>query len=789
MLLISKAPFFASCPSKARKCAFRGSFWTRPPKSDNVSNSMNILEFFRVETSQQKEEEFQPGPNTLEIHHLGLPFTHFTCTETAAVSYASHGRFGILLNNDRAGWRYLRSTISASWISFYGRQLLALDSTGQIHMCQINVEEFTISKGHILIDSECCWFSHNDEILLAIPRTGPGLFCRSMNTTDSPVLVLPQCTFIDCAVGPGVQIAVTDDGSVRMWGSLGGNLPQFKACRCWAGSGKAYLLSRDNILWVKDRISDWIPIGHYGTIVNVAFSGEWTVFLNTSGDLFTIAPGEKHAMRREGKGNWVVARGGHAWVGMTSTKVKPPKPIPKHCFLVEVFGSLVDIGDHALAAIGVKRDDIYSRAQRRVIGVDDDGNVVVRERRGSVGSCRIVFSESDILQNDVSEHALMKTPSQAICVDKSERACRAFGVLAGETLYLENDIVVRVAGVYGAGLWVHWSDKKHEMSETVHKMAIKNVLDIHAMIRSVETIGRKVEILVLPDGQRIVCETEPCRILESFGLRTGDFVRYGEVIARVVGCVGYSALLKRVFDGEYIAELPCNLSVAGRESAESVIVTMKGFDETFVDVDVSYSNSDKFQPLDRVATTCGVATVMGKDTKSGLYFIQTDDATALNAGVILLEDPELAVVVRRLSNVEHEDVMLGDYIRVGDRDLLVVGKTADEWLLRDIKTGNSETLPIHASTKIEIILREGFPCFVRPEISATLSDFRGFGLKPGDRFDFDEQRRAVVVGRRNEHVILKIDGEEELKACCASYFFEGGWQNIDRLTVDTSKFR
>ena len=183
---------------------------------------------------------------------------------------------------------------------------------------------------------------------------------------------------------------------------------------------------------------------------------------------------------------------------------------------------------------------------------------------------------------------------------------------------------------------------------------------------------------------------------------------------------------------------------------------------------------------------------MGKDTKSGLYFIQTDDATALNAGVILLEDPEFALVVRRLSNLENGDidsVMLGDYIRIGDRDLLVVGKKADEWLLRDIKTGSSETLPVQLSTKIEITLREGFPCFVRPEISATVSDFRGFGLKPGDRFDFDEQRRAVVVGRRNEHVILKIDGQEGLKACCASYFFDGGWQNIERLTVDTSKFR
>ena len=657
-------------------------------------------------------------------------------------------------------------------------------------MCQMNVEESTVSSGHILIDSECCWFSHNHEILLAIPKTGPGLFCRSMNTADSPVLVLSQCTFVDCAVGPGVQIAVTDNGTVRMWGSLGDNPPQFKACRCWTGSGKAYLLSRDNVLWVKDKISDWTPIGHYGNVVNVAFSGEWTVFLNTSGDLFTIAPGEKHATRREYKGNWVVASGGHAWVGMTSTKLKPPRPVPKHRFLVDVCDRLVDIGDHALAAVGVKRDDIYSRAQRRVIGVDDDGTVVVRERRGEVGRCRIVFSESEILRNDVSEYVLMKTPSRAIYVDKSERACRAFGVLAGETLFLENDIVVKVAGVHGAGLWVHWSDKKHEMSETVHKMAIKNVLDIHAMIKSVETVGRKVEILALPDGQRIVCETEPCRLLESFGLRTGDFVRCGEVVARVVGCVGYSALLKRVFDGEYIAELPCNLSVAGRESAESVIVTMKGFDETFVDVDVAYLSSDKFQPLDRVATTGGLATVMGKDTKSGLYFIQTDDATALNAGVILLEDPEFALVVRRLSNLENGDsdsVMLGDYVRIGDRDLLIVGKKADEWLLRDIKTGNSETLP--ASAKIEITLREGFPCFVRPEISATVSDFRGFGLKPGDRFDFDEQRRAVVVGRRNEHVILKIDGQEGLKACRASYFFDGGWQNIERLTVDTSKFR
>ena len=672
-----------------------------------------------------------------------------------------------------------------------------------------------------VVPMPCRYFACNSEYLVAILKEGGVVFMK-YESPDSGFVVLgrgvimQEVRFVDCAALRNAWVAVTEEGTAYV--GHGGDCQPCLACasplvrieRCWAGDDKMFLLDHNDFLWFRQegsteerkdtRVSGFACVGYYGRIVHISCSSQ-VALVNESGHMFSGDP-RSLCFCRDGQ-KWCDVHGNT--IGLLDSKWQERAKAMnwqvrafanKHQFVVKIQDMQIDVSDRSLAMIGMSRGRMVNDSI--VLGLLNNRLAVFDKGTQSV---KILSEIGD--QNADEQSKLDETISGLrLGIDRSEEACRAFGVLSGESITILGEKVFSVVGVFGAGLWVI---DKNETKNRVQKLPVKSILQLHTIISDIQTSTRTFAPVVLPDGGKFFCETWPCKVLAPFGLMPGDVVKCGAVYYTLVGELGYNAILKRLVDNEFIAELPCNLVLCRRLGMSPVIVTMRALDETFVDVNVACMKEDKLWPLDRIATTCGAGTVMGKDPVSGQHWVQMDDATSLNAGVVLLGDAELAVVVRRFGDAENakvsvihgEDVWPGDYVKFESESFLNAGRESVDWLLRNVKTGALVRVPRAQSSQLSVIMRDGYASPVtlakgevfQHEMSKSLMDFVGLGIKPGDSFEIDPGVTGTVIGRCHDHVMVQVAGQDTPRACPAIGFLDGTWNNIDRLAVDTSNWQ
>ena len=665
-----------------------------------------------------------------------------------------------------------------------------------------------------VVPMPCRYFACNSEYLVAIPKEGGVVFMKYENPDSGFVVlgkgvVMQDVRFVDCAALRNAWVAVTEEGIAYV--GHGGESKPCLVCvsplvrieRCWAGEDKMFLLDHNDFLWFRQtdekatHVSDFECVGYYGKIVQISCSSQ-VALVNESGQMFSGDP-VSLSFYRDGQ-DWCDVQGDT--IGLIDSKWQERAKVMnrqvrafanKHQFVVKIQDVEIDVSDRSLAMMGMKRGRMVNDAI--VLGLLNNRLAVFDKGTQSV---KILSEFGDQTASEMDE----TVSGLSLCIDRSEEACRAFGVLSGESITILGEKVFSVVGVFGAGLWVL---DQAATKNKVQKLPVKSILQLHTSISDIKESTRAFESVVLPDGGKFFCETCPCKVLARFALMPGDIVKCGAVYYSLVGELGYNAILKRLVDNEFIAELPCNLVLCRRLGTSPVVVTMRALDETFVEVDVAYSKGDKLWPFDRIATTCGTGTVMGKDPVSGQHWVQMDDATSLNAGVALLGDVELAVVVRRFGDDENtrvsvnpgEDVWPGDYVKFESESFLNTGREGADWLLRNVKTGALVKVPQAQSSRLSAIMRDGYAHSItlakgevfQREMSKSLMDFVGLGIKPGDSFEIDPGVTGTVIGRCHDHVMVQVAGQDTPRAFPAIRFMDRTWNNIDRLTVDTSTWK
>jgi hypothetical protein len=253
--------------------------------------------------------------------------------------------------------------------------------------------------------------------------------------------------------------------------------------------------------------------------------------------------------------------------------------------------------------------------------------------------------------------------------------------------------------------------------------------------------------------------------------------------------------------------IPSALSLTRRHTSEPAIIQLRAFNCTIVDVDVACDPStETLCPIDRIVTVKGLATVRGRDPSTGRFWVETDDAYALNLGVVLLSGDWF--LVRRCGpffmtngrkvNVNHlkqYHAIPGDVVSYDFREFLIVGELDQEqkYILKEIANGQTVIVEI-GEPSLEIVARGEFPSERVCEdltgqqfmIRTDLNDFRGTGMKPGDVLEFnlpDGKRKGKVIGSAMNEIWVQFDGNLGASCLRMPYSARSSSRVVERLTA------
>ena len=277
-------------------------------------------------------------------------------------------------------------------------------------------------------------------------------------------------------------------------------------------------------------------------------------------------------------------------------------------------------------------------------------------------------------------------------------------------------------------------------------------------------------------------ETEPCNLLKKFNIQCGDLVRRGEKIGMVVGQLGYLCAIRSVISENDISFAPpTSISLLRSCQTEKIIITHQAFNGKIVDVAVNCSKNDKFIPYDRVLTKKGFATVIGRSVDDeNSFWLLTDNAYKLNAGVVLCKDMSSVILVRRIAapslpndkviensvdDFQSTKFLPGDVVLYDHKYFVILGRNKDKQIVLLNKEGTvtvSETDAL--SNGLDIILRADLPCqrlfHSRHNFELFFEvdsiKFKGLRVFPGDRIQ-TSTGLATVIGYKANDVWIKYD--------------------------------
>jgi hypothetical protein len=384
-----------------------------------------------------------------------------------------------------------------------------------------------------------------------------------------------------------------------------------------------------------------------------------------------------------------------------------------------------------------------------------------------------------------------------------EDAAHVFGFLPGERVRHPLAGDATVVGVFAGSLWMRWEADAGEVTQ----VSCEDVIALHRDLVIIQPRERVVRQLEVRSGSLVNYEVEPCRLLEAYGLRVGDLAAFGDGVAIVLGLFSVRIVVAHLASGAVGLVPPSALALRRRHAPEAAIIQLRAFNGAVVDVDVACDPArDALCPFDRVVTVKGLATVRGRDPASGRFWVETDDAYALNLGVLLLSGDFL--LVRRtgppfetggrsvnMDRLTQCHVIPGDVILRDRREYIVIGERRDakEYILRGLVDGAGAAMPV-ADADAEIVARSGFPserqCTnvngQRFPVRTDLAMFRGAGMKPGDVLDFalpEGARRGTVIGAAFGEIWVHFEGEEGAHCLQRPYGARASSSGCHRLTA------
>lgn len=493
----------------------------------------------------------------------------------------------------------------------------------------------------------------------------------------------------------------------------------------------------------------------------------------------------------------------------------------------------VDISLAGLTVNGLKSGDIIApignnnqSSQVKVIGLSQDASLVVQNENQTYSFIKenpilihkhyhIVKRSAEKFESDSESEVALKTiegrSQLSYDIDTSDESLLLFGFRSGERVSHECFGEGTVIGTFGSKLFIEWDQDNGKVSTTNGS----NFLNLHSLLTIIQPKDRKISrvklssqptnlknnsnsyvnttsetsfrhsssnINLISSLNHINVEIEPCNLLKKFNIQCGDLIRKGEKIGIVIGQLGYYCAIRSVASESDISfAQPTSIFLLRSYQTEKITVAHKAFNGKVVDVIVNCSKNDIFIPYDRVLTKKGFATVIGRSCDDeNAYWLLTDSAYKLNAGVVLCKDMSSVILVRRMcapsipndkvvensiEDFQNTKFLPGDVVLYDHKYFVILGRNKDKKLVLLNKEGSIALDENEAiSNGLDIILRADLPCQrlfhsrhnFKLFFEVDSIKFRGLRVLPGDRIQ-TTTGNATVIGYKANDIWIKYD--------------------------------
>ena len=715
------------------------------------------------------------------------------------------------------------------------KTLLIINTEGHLYVSGVKNEVFRIKEF-----SPLSYVSAGLEGCIAIPEEHDGIYLYKFHSSIKPELLLTEKKFIDCAAGRKQYIAIDNEAMVYIWyhkhtsttepffvsyivQELKGSVPR----RVFAQFGQFAILDKDNKLWISGNNDhgqlgtgdfihsneNFIFIPGVNDIVQVAFSQQSTYLLDSKGSLYYAGIGEflgenylSATFQKTNIQNITFMATGEFLI-ILAENFKPEfvhSPLSQKIsfnhptifkmiqFKDETKPTEIDISDYAFSYLGFARNSIIESQEEgtiQIIGLVNPLIVAARKLDGDPQYIKIrivspiqlhikpLFFESSHQNDDDYVYSNIR-PGLLLKFNITPQECAPFGFQAGERVCHESYGCGNVLGVFCGLLWFIW-DRDNGLAS----QGSRDILSMHDSIEILQS-NRVVQQCEFND-MLINIEIAPCHILSQYNFCVGDIViGANSKLGEIKGQFCHQCVVHDFLENKNYFALPNNLKLVRRDSSycqTPAIIQHLAFNGSVVDIDVSFNQNDYLIPLDRIITSKGFATCIGKSNSNEPgYWILTDDAFVLNLGVVFLHDISTTALIRRLSEnfdtcndfiisyspYDKLDVYPGDIIcKTNDKNerinYLIIGldlemnpvcfSLKDKCIMQNI-IGKNET-PV-------IIYRAGIDasCTIKDStnfvflLKSSLEHFQGLGIKPGDKVEFEDGEKAIVLGRMKESI-------------------------------------
>jgi len=657
--------------------------------------------------------------------------------------------------------------------------------------------------------------------MIAIPD-GPGIYFWE-NGKCQPSYECPTITFIDAAAGNQHFVALSSDNKVFTWGKKHacGQGSKFSSSipkpvnidnnplivRVFAYNNTTFLLDGENKLWVsgsnnrgqaglgsnlrQTKVFLSVPTFTTSTISLISVGDAMSYVLTLEGEVFSTGDGDDSRLMQEKQ---------DSLVSFTQCSLLSKKPVSfiscgcSHVIVALAMRNImrhpilglreataqhmkeyeaisknlsVDVSDYGFSCTGFKRKDI--------VEVDGMGDAIVEGITYTKELALRLISDKSIYlygpKNGLSFPQLLPLKSREGSTlveatgkcgfkykfDATPSICSKYGFLYGEVVQHEQLGSGTIIGVLGGALWFSWVCD----NGLVTRAKNTNPFQLHKML-TISQSERKITRKTI-ENDIINIEKYPCCFLESYGFQIKDIVSFNYGLYKIYGTFLHYVVLKKIGDGTLMLAIPTSLILQRRKALNSVFVTRRTINDKIVNVDVSFSESDKYIPLDRIITKIGFATIIGK-AQDGLW-IQYDDTLVLNAGITLITDIESSILIRRIGQEYSYDglsvgmktfsdnsVLPGDVICIDDENFTVLGINENQkHIIMDEKC-IKQNINIY-EVSFTIVYRAGID-FKRTDktqrnlecqFDINLDRFKGCRMKAGDKV-ITPDGEAIVTG-------------------------------------------
>ncbi|KAH0794076.1 RCC1 repeat-containing protein [Histomonas meleagridis] len=545
-------------------------------------------------------------------------------------------------------------------------------------------------------------------------------------------------------------------------------------------------------------------IGSDETIIHIASGDTMTYFLTDKGTVY--ACGERDNDRlcmqtdrsvktptlcdwvKEFNISWVSAGCSHVMFLITENEVLPHPFLLKNTRGIPIIWKQVigknscvpidiNISDEALMQTGFRHGDVVTlkesnNEEATVIGISTDKTLYLQSESGlkiykdDVANYHYYIKLAKRIGSDsfVSKESRCKLSYDLDC---SESACLAFGFFPGDEIEHPELGNGKIEGVFGNKLFISWTNDENLIS-TGYDCSPSY---LHSEFTITKTNGRTIKT-VFYQNKRLQIEISPCKLIGKYGFKIDDLVLYQQGFYVVVGQFCHKVLLKNEFDENNLELTDLNsLLLLRRESEEKTIVSIQAFNTDVVDVLVNYQIDDEYWPTDRVITSKGIATIIGKDVNGDGYWVQTDDALRLNFGAVLTNQKEMKIIRRIGGNKQFSVAKItkfipGDIISYDNKFFLVNYYKDDSGELSIQNKEEKVTLNDDDQKRCQIISRKGLnvkkPFMTKMNVSletdVNIDLFRGMRVLPGDVVE-TPNGLATVIGIAGSDIWLQPQGE------------------------------